>query len=1050
MTKSYLKEKKCCACGLRGDKKDRNHFRQLKSYNLVSKLKLAYSLETPIHIGDFVCEKCINKGRYQSKKKETNMTPSNNEIDQNEFIDDQYQMDPSCYYIPEKVNECKIIDTNEVLLGNNRQPNEMNLLLEESDVNLVKIQTVNSSHKKCFVCRESGSTKKHGKKLKTISENAIRNIFLSSKILISKGSRCCSCHLDKYNNLKREDIEKLQLIDKTSKLRQGTMEDLLLQFRDEHNHYQLINKFKSTETLSEDACKNVLGYSVNEFFSICDRLISMNDSPQRTKSQALAVYLYWLKSGHNQARVAAYFGNLKQTDVCRYCEQVRTSLSEYFVPENIGPSHLSREQWLSHNTQTVNEIYLKGEKRFVAVLDGTYVWCEKSMNNTFQRQTYSVHKKTHLVKPFVITAADGHIVDIYGLFEATKNDATIAVEILGREKELRELLRPNDTLIVDRGFRDCVSLLTNDYKLDVKMPSLAQDSDESQLSTLEANTSRLVTKCRWVVEARNGILKRSFKALSEVYNKELHHTIEDFRIAGAIVNKFHKSLHSDGIYAKEVAQKMAERLHVPNKLKEYALKRKTFSKKDFTRLTEASINDFPTLDIDDIENNITLGSFQVKMSLSYIAEHQNEHGNHEFYLKREDFDDHSKLIYSVVQSRHRNSTKYQVLIQYKPTDQKCPGNYENVLAWYCTCFVGARTVGCCSHVASIIFYLAYGQYEEHLKKPGESLSSIFYGKRIIEKSRHKPLRDTKKVNSCDKEDLVENNVSKDELEKTMSSLSIDGSQPLRSNSRLFNLISLSDIESYFPPWGGSLVKNDKVTKSSITNTCTIDYFLTCFWLSYLISDNVSNVFLSEGSSLLRIIRAIIDFINNKDWDRAKSMWIKDVLNMDLDQQGSVSLYGDEFEMVLKHLEKSQEYSISLTCHCGNEEFIIRDDVFLEFDTNNNPAISITSNRSCKLCLRKMKSFIAFTRTPPWLVIGNTQMHNICATDLPEEIKIDELSFKLLCATFFNENQNNPNLNHFKSVFFINGEAHVYDDCNPNYFDKTIPHHSVSSCFYYLS
>ena len=46
--------------------------------------------------------------------------------------------------------------------------------------------------------------------------------------------------------------------------------------------------------------------------------------------------------------------------------------------------------------------------------------------------------------------------DIYGLFEATKNDATILTEKLNSDKDLIDLLKPGDTLVLDRGFRDCV------------------------------------------------------------------------------------------------------------------------------------------------------------------------------------------------------------------------------------------------------------------------------------------------------------------------------------------------------------------------------------------------------------------------------------------------------------------------------------------------------------------------------------------------------------------------------------------------------------------
>jgi hypothetical protein len=68
------------------------------------------------------------------------------------------------------------------------------------------------------------------------------------------------------------------------------------------------------------------------------------------------------------------------------------------------------------------------------------------------------------------------------------------------------------------------------------MPALL-GKNQKQLTTMEANESRLVTKLRYVVEVTNCFCKRSFQALREVQNQSLKHTIEDYKIAGALINK---------------------------------------------------------------------------------------------------------------------------------------------------------------------------------------------------------------------------------------------------------------------------------------------------------------------------------------------------------------------------------------------------------------------------------------------------------------------------------------------------------------------------------
>ena len=95
------------------------------------------------------------------------------------------------------------------------------------------------------------------------------------------------------------------------------------------------------------------------------------------------------------------------------------------MPLYLGAKHLDRKGWICHNSDLVNELFDLNKDQFAAISDGTYVYCQKSSNNQFQRKTYSGQKKRHLVKPFVICATDGYIVDVFGPYAATDNDAII-------------------------------------------------------------------------------------------------------------------------------------------------------------------------------------------------------------------------------------------------------------------------------------------------------------------------------------------------------------------------------------------------------------------------------------------------------------------------------------------------------------------------------------------------------------------------------------------------------------------------------------------------
>jgi len=80
-------------------------------------------------------------------------------------------------------------------------------------------------------------------------------------------------------------------------------------------------------------------------------------------------------------------------------------------------------------------------------------------------------------------------------------------------------IHEGDIVLIDRGFRD-VNFLTTNKKLHAYCPGLGQ------LDTIEANTSRFVTKCRWVIEQVFDRLKKEFKIFSlPTHNATLTQTI---------------------------------------------------------------------------------------------------------------------------------------------------------------------------------------------------------------------------------------------------------------------------------------------------------------------------------------------------------------------------------------------------------------------------------------------------------------------------------------------------------------------------------------------
>lgn len=59
-----------------------------------------------------------------------------------------------------------------------------------------------------------------------------------------------------------------------------------------------------------------------------------------------------------------------------------------------------------------------------------------------------------------------------------------------------------------------------------------------------------------------------------------------------------------------------------------------------------------------------------------------------------------RIIQVKIQSRHVSSKVYKIWIEYDELEGTIDG-------WYCTCKSGARTLGCCSHITSVLWYLGY-------------------------------------------------------------------------------------------------------------------------------------------------------------------------------------------------------------------------------------------------------------------------------------------------------------------------------------------------------
>lgn len=91
-----------------------------------------------------------------------------------------------------------------------------------------------------------------------------------------------------------------------------------------------------------------------------------------------------------------------------------------FVPKNLGFQHVSRDDVIREHTRPLAKelICSMTDNPAILVLDGTYVYLQKSGNFSFSRRSYSMHKHRPLVNHMVVVSTTGYIISFLGPYLA--------------------------------------------------------------------------------------------------------------------------------------------------------------------------------------------------------------------------------------------------------------------------------------------------------------------------------------------------------------------------------------------------------------------------------------------------------------------------------------------------------------------------------------------------------------------------------------------------------------------------------------------------------
>ncbi|XP_071122620.1 uncharacterized protein, partial [Mytilus edulis] len=235
--------------------------------------------------------------------------------------------------------------------------------------------------------------------------------------------------------------------------------------------------------------------SHQQFEDICLHvLLHIKSTPSRTPKTSVGLFLIKIKCALSNKLMSTLF---KVSISRRAINTVRQSLMRSFVPLYLGFESITREQIIKDHTRPLAKTLLDADDdNMILVLDGTYIYIQKSNNFSFQRKSFSLHKSRPLVKPMVVVSTTGHFVSILGPYLSRNNDASILIHMMKcNVDDIKSFVNENDIFVVDRGFRDSISLL-EELGIKAAMPTFMKKG-EKQMSDADANTSRMVTKVKY-------------------------------------------------------------------------------------------------------------------------------------------------------------------------------------------------------------------------------------------------------------------------------------------------------------------------------------------------------------------------------------------------------------------------------------------------------------------------------------------------------------------------------------------------------------------------
>ena len=350
-------------------------------------------------------------------------------------------------------NDQLVLDEKVHKLCTNCHRRVMKIMEEEAKGNVITMNVVLQKSKlSCILCDST-------KDLRDINLNARIKVYVDTEFYIMARSRACSVHFSHDNTLLKAFYNGITGMKRQIVINQNEISQWFSALRLVAKNSSR-QKFEEEGNFTDEDFTALTGISKINFQNMYSKLQPLQESTQtRTfNKRDVMLFLTKIRQALSDDFLKVIFEFSSRQAVSMAISTIRKVLMHDFVPKHLGLQALSREDYIQkHVTDFATDLYNPTPEHKVAILtaDGTYVYIPKSSNWRVLRQTFSIHKGRHLIKPIMLTAPNGYILDVHGPYfaDSKNNDAAILIDHFKKDVNgLKNWLLPGDIMIIDRGY----------------------------------------------------------------------------------------------------------------------------------------------------------------------------------------------------------------------------------------------------------------------------------------------------------------------------------------------------------------------------------------------------------------------------------------------------------------------------------------------------------------------------------------------------------------------------------------------------------------------